>query len=276
MQKLGLLSDPMKEFKEEADKSKQTTDQLSGDISAAKEETKGAAEAAEKLAKANKSAAEEAIRASEASEAIRQNNIKLFSAEKALQQTLLDIEQEKAQRQLENAKTVAEVIRASDQLYKLAIHQAKLDREIAKLKNDSAVSELKLKTQIIEATYTQAQAERAVLQAKGKATDKIDQTLSKLEQEVTMTKNSLAVQEQIAAIQNKQVDAVYKQAVETAKLTREKQIQEGKERISKELNDAKTGALKEQTAEMQKQAGALAQQNATDRQNTNRPRGFSF
>ena len=91
-------------------------------------------------------------------------------------------------------------------------------------------------------------------------TEKIDQQLGKLGQEIAMTEKSLQVQKRIAAVQDKQIEAVFKQAVETAKITREKNIQEGKERLSNELNKEKTEILKGQTSEIAKQNAALQQQ----------------
>ena len=169
LQQLGLLSDPMEDFAKETEKGKKTTDELAGGVSAAKENTQAAAEAATRLAEAQKSAAAEAIKGAEAAEALRQNNLKLLSAEFGLQQTLLDIEAQKAQRALENAKTNEQVVAAANKIFKIAVEQAKLDRDIAKLKNKSAVEELAQKVRIIQATKAQAEAERAVLVAKGEA-----------------------------------------------------------------------------------------------------------
>ena len=243
LQKLGLLSDPVGEFNKGLEKANKTTAELEGGISKPAEDMKKAAEQAVKLAEAQKSAAAEAIKGAEAAEALRQNNLKLLSAEFGLQQTLLDIEAQKAQRALENAKTNEQVVAAANKIFKIAVEQAKLDRDIAKLKNKSAVEELAQKVRIIQATKAQAEAERAVLVAKGEATEKIDQQLGKLGQEIAMTEKSLQVQKRIAAVQDKQIEAVFKQAVETAKITREKNIQEGKERLSNELNKEKTEIL---------------------------------
>ena len=277
LQMLGLLSDPVKEFTEEVKKSEKSTKELAGNISNAKEQTEGAAEAATKLAAAQKTAADQALEAAKTSEVIRQNNIKLLQAEFDLRKTLLDIEKENAQRELEKAKTTQAVTKAAEKLYKITVQQAKLDLQIAKTKIDAAVNELKAKHTLVNATIKQAQAERAVLAAKGESTVKADIAIKKTMQQAVELQKMVATQETIARLQKQQADEIYKQTIETAKLTKERQIQEGKERISKELNEQKTAEIEKQTTALQKQTSAIASQNsALARQSSLRRQSQSF
>ena len=255
LQMMGLLEDPVAKMNRELEEAKKSTDELAKGVSEGKTNLAEAAGYAKELADAQKTAAAEAIKAAEMSEVILQNNMNLLKAEFDLRKTLLDIEKENAQRQLEKAKTTQAVKEAAEKLYQLAIQQAKLDKQIAKTKIDAAVSELKLKQTLVNATIKQAQAERAVLAAKGESTVKADAAIQKTMQQAQELQKMVATQEGIALLQKQQVDAIYKQTLETAKLTKEKQIQEGLERISNEANEAKT-------AELEKQVGVINQQNA--------------
>ena len=49
------------------------------------------------------------------------------------------------------------------------------------------------------------------------------------------------VRRRLPKLQTSQAEAIYKQTLEKAKLTRQADIQAGKERLSKKLNEAKTG-----------------------------------
>ena len=124
-------------------------------------------EAAEKIAEAQKNQADEALRAAKAFERQMVAKQRLYEVETNLQKTLLDIEMQKAQLGLDNAKNMDQVIAAANQIYKVTVEQAKLDKEIAIAKIKAAVNELKAKSKVLEATLNQAKAERAILVAKG-------------------------------------------------------------------------------------------------------------
>ena len=219
-------------------------------------------EAAEKIAEAQKNQADEALRAAKAFERQMVAKQKLYEVETNLQKTLLDIEMQKAQLGLDNAKNMDQVIAAANQIYKVTVEQAKLDKEIAIAKIKAAVNELKAKSKILEATLNQAKAERAILVAQGEKTDKIDASINKVKTEIAQNQELVGQQEKIAELQTKQTQAIYEQTLRTAELTKEKNIQEGKERLSNKLNEAKSGVLRQQTGEMQKQTGEISKQNA--------------
>ena len=255
LQAMGLLKNPVDEMNKSLEDSVKTTDQLKDKISAAKENTQAAAEAAANFAEAQKSVADEALRSAEMSQVILGNNIKLLQAELSLQNTLLGIEREKAQRALEEAKTFQQVEQAAQKVYEVAIKQAKLDKTIALQKIDAAVAELKVKQTLVKATLQQARAERAVLAAKGESTAKADKAIAAVVEQVRQTDALVANQVKIAELQKQQAEAIYGQTVEMAKLAKERNIAEGKERVLKSINEAKT-------AELQKQSGVISRQNS--------------
>lgn len=221
---------------------------------------------AQEFLEAQKGIADEAVKAAEMSEVIRKGNMSLLQAEFELKKTLLDIEKENAQQQLEKAKTTQAVKDAAEKLFAITIQQAKLDKAIAKSKIDTAVNELKLKHTLVNATIKQAQAERAVLAAKGANTAQADAAIRKTMQQAVELQKMVAYQEGIALLQKQQVDAIYNQTVKTAELTKEKQIQEGLDRLSKETNEAKTAELEKQTSVISGQNSELQKQIALQKQ----------
>ena len=262
LDKLGLLKAPVTDFKNEVEASQKSTSELAAGVSAAKEDASALAESATKLAQAQKSAADEAIRAANAGTLQMQMQNKLLEAEFGLQKTLLDIEMKKAQMALEKAKTNEEVIKASNRIFEITIEQAKLDKAIAEQRINSAVAELKQKSAVIKLTLKQAEAEKAVLVAKGEATDKADAAIDKIKQQLQETDKLVANQEAIAEIQKAQSDAIFEQTVNLAEQTKQQNILEGKERLRKDLNKGVTGEMQAQTGELAKQSTAIAQQNA--------------
>ena len=262
LEKLGLLSDPVKKFTEEVKKGEKSTEELAANLSDAKGMIDGTAEAAKTLAQAQKNVADETLKSAKAAELQLKLKTNLLEAEQGLQKTLLGIEEEKAQASLKSAANMKQVIAAANKIYDVTVAQAKLDFEIAKQKIKSAVSELQAKKKVLQATLNQAEAERALLAAKGEQTEAATAAVKKVQQQVNETGKLIDGQKEIAKLQTSQAEAIYKQTLEKAKLTRQADIQAGKERLSKKLNEAKTGQLRSQTSEMGKQVSLIEKQNA--------------
>ena len=124
-------------------------------------------EKTEKIAQSQKEVSDEMLRTAEAAELQLKVKKNILEAEQSLQKTLLGIEEEKAQASLKSAANMKQVIAAANKIYDVTVAQAKLDFEIAKQKIKSAVSELQAKKKVLQATLNQAEAERALLAAKG-------------------------------------------------------------------------------------------------------------
>lgn len=250
---LGLTTDKVGEFNDAQKMSQTEADKILAAQTQITEEVQGAKEAAILFAEAQKQAADQALANAEAMQSTLKNNMDLIKAEYDLEKTILGIQKQRAEEALKRAKTVTEIIKASNKIYEITIAQARLDRALSKAKGNAAVAELALKIKVVQATKAQAEAEKAILIAKGESTAAVDAQLAKVDQQLGQMNASLAVAREISQSQSIAADAIYRQAVATAKLVRDENIRAGKERLSANLNKAIERSLIGQTSELRKQ-----------------------
>ena len=252
----GTIKDAKKSwdgFKKKIEQTEAPVKKVEKSAAEIEEELKAAKQAAIEFAEAQKIIADEVVAAEQDLQGIVKDNNKLYQAEYDMKTAINKLAMAGAKIELEKAKNMKEVREAAEYIYHLTEAQAGLDRALARHKADVAVNELRLKHELIKATLTQVQAEKAVLQAKGESTKAIDEQINKVRQQTHQLQRSVSVQEEIRDLQYMQADAVYEQTMRMAKLTKEQTIKAAKEKESLQANKAIEQSKKGQTAEMQKQ-----------------------
>ena len=255
---MGLANGEFTKFKQQANESADATKKLEENIRPVPEKIQSAEEAAKALKKAQAEVTKEIQAQSKAiddqlknSEALAASRMSLMEAEMQTALTLNQIALDQANNALQQAKTAEQREAAAKRVYDLTVQQADIERQMSLAaiaesvrKARAAMEALQLKMREVQATIALAEANKTVTREHYEALGHISNALELSEQQY-------GVQQQIAAAQMQQVNALYKAKVEAAGAAQE--ANRAHSATSKAASSA--GAY---AANMQKAAGAAA------------------
>ena len=140
--------------------------------------------------------------------------------EQAITGTLLD----QAQAQLDGAKTQKERIKAAKAIYELTVRQAELETEAAKAAIAESVRKVESQLKFLQLKEREIATEVALARANGVANEQHEKALQLARGAVEEAATQLKLKQELAGLQNKEIDALLQGKINTAEMAYQQNI----------------------------------------------------
>jgi len=181
------------------------------------EDTKKIAEAQKAITKQIKETTNALDKRFKASESIKTMELELAQQLKTTELAVTDALLDQAEAKLESAKTAQARIKAADEIYKLTIQQAEIEREMARSAVAESVRKAQAQVEMLMLKQKEVEIAVSLAKAEGSLHTAHIEALGVAQQAVAMSQQQLGLRQQIAAAQYQEIDALFKAKQETAK-----------------------------------------------------------
>lgn len=224
IERLGLTTDKVGEFKEEQDKVTQAAAETGKQYSSLPAKVDDAKDAAKRLKDAQKQVTEEIQKAEKAYDKAAQqatsrvdNELKLMDARFKAEKAINDVYLAQAQRQLELAKTQQERVAAAERIFKLTVANADIEYRSTIASIDAETRKVAL---LVDAAYIRAKEVQAIVklaEAQGTIVDAHYEALDAAVDALVVAEEQYKITMKVSEEQKKVAAAIHEGTVQAAK-----------------------------------------------------------
>ncbi|MAF40962.1 MAG: phage tail tape measure protein [Cyanobium sp. ARS6] len=209
---------------EEIEKNAGATDEVTTAMEQLKAATDGTADAAKDYGNVIQQVSAELDAQAKKQESIASMTFEIAQQRNKVEQAITGTLLDQAQAQLDGAKTQKERIKAAEAIYELTVRQAELEAEAAKAAVAESVRKVESQLKFLQLKEREIAAAVALAEADGVANQQHQKALELAGAAVEEAATQLKLKQELAKLQNKEIDALLQGKINTAEMAYQQNI----------------------------------------------------